>query len=252
AELRLSEFAPPEIGVIGKTITVPATVQNLSALTAPASTVRFVLSRDATLGNADDVILGTRSLGPLGAASSSRSTTTLTIPGTAAPGAATLFAIIDAGNTVPEQDERNDVVSAPISLFVDLARTFNVSGVLTTGDCTSPLRNGRAVTLGSFAGTRQTGATFAGTLALTYPLAPALQTSGPVHATVDQAGHLNGAFTYTTKQGSTIVSSGTGTLEGTVHGATLEVTLSGLSASGETCDITGWLAAPTTPVSFMT
>src|SRR5262249_14512961 len=50
----------------------------------------------------------------------------------------------------------------------------------------------------------------------------------------------------------TIVSSGTGTLEGTVHGATLEVTLSGQSASGETCDFTGWLAAPPTAVSFMT
>ena len=203
AELQLTAFTPPSTALIGKTIAVPNTVQNLSGLSAPSSTLRFVLSRDATLGNADDVVLGTRSISSLGAGASSPSTTTLTIPGNTAPGVATLFAVVDATNAVAEQNEGNNVASAPLMLLANVVRTFGVSGVLTTTGCTSSLRNGRAVALGirgHLEPIRRPPLT--GTLSLTFPLAAGLSTSGPLTATLDDAGHLTGTVPYTTKQGS--------------------------------------------------
>jgi hypothetical protein len=129
--------------------------------------------------------------------------------------------------------------------------TFAVSGLLTNEGCTSPLRNGRAATLGSIAASTDTGGSFTGTLTVTFPLVPGAQTSGPFNATVDATGNLSGTFTYAATQGSTTVSSGTGSLAGTLKGTTLSVELTGQSVSGETCDFTGWLVSPSIPVTFM-
>ena len=247
AELQLTAFAPPAVGLAGKTISVPNTVRNLSARSAPTSSVKFVLSKSGSL----DVVLGTRSVGGLGAGATSATTTTLTIPSATTAGQYTLVASIVLTNASLEQNEADNTVSAPLTVVADVARTFGVSGVLTTDGCTSPPRNGRAVVLGSVAFASQAGGSATGTLTLTFPLAAGLQTSGPIQVIVDTTGHVNGTYSYTTKQGSTTLSSGTGTIAGTVNGAVLEVDVTGQSASGETCDFTGWLAAPATPIGFM-
>ena len=252
AELQLTAFGPPPAALAGKTVSAPTTVRNVSAKTAPASTIRFVLSVNDDDLDPSDLLLGTRSVGSLGPGSSSSSTTTLTIPVGTPTGAHRLFAIVDADNTVPEQDELNNVGSAPLTVLSNLVRTFSVSGVLTNEGCTSPMRNGRAVVLGSLAVSSQTGTSLSGSLTLNYPLTAGLTTTGSFNGTVDTDGHFGGLVTYTTKQGSTTVSSGTGSLTGTISGTTLEADLTGQSASGETCDLTAWLASPAFPVTFMT
>ena len=246
AELQLTAFTPPSVGLVGKTITVPNTVRNLSARSAPTSSVKFVLS-----GSGSPVVLGTRSVGGLAAGASSATTTTLTIPGGTTPGPYTLVASIVLTDASLEQNEADNVASAPLTVVSNVAQTFGVSGVLATDGCTSPLRNGRAVALGSLAFSSQAGSSVTGTLMLTFPLTAGLQTSGPIQATVDTTGHVNGTLSYTTKQGSTTLSSGAGTITGSINGAVLEVDVTGQSASGETCDFTGWLAAPATPIGFM-
>ena len=93
-----------------------------------------------------------------------------------------------------EQNDADNVASAPLTVVSNVVRTFGVSGVLTTDGCTSPLRNGRAVALGSLAFSSQTGSSVTGTLTLTFPLTAGLQTSGPIQATVDTTGHVNGTL----------------------------------------------------------
>jgi Calx-beta domain-containing protein/CARDB protein len=250
AELQLTAFAPPAVGFIGKTIAIPNTVRNVSALKAPASTLYFVLSKNTAL-ESSDVILGTRSIGTLEGGAVSASSTTLTIPGSTAPGAYTLFAVVDGLDVVPEQNGGNNVVTASLTILPNVVRTFGVSGVLTNDGCASPVRNGRVAALGSLVLSGQTGTAVTGGLTLTFPLAPGLSVSGPLTATLDAAGHLGGTFTYSTRQGSTTISSGVGTLTGILNGGALEVDFTGQSASGETCDFAGWLTAPAVPIGFM-
>ena len=251
AELEVTAFGAPTTGLAGKTIAVSTTVRNLSGRYAGPSTLRFVLSRGSTLGSGDDVILGTRGVGTLGGGESSSATTTLTIPGATEPGSYTLLAVADASNTVPEQSEGNNVSVVPLTVVSSLAQTFSVSGVVNYAGCVSPLRNGRLATLGSLAFSSQTGTSLTGTLTLASPLVPGTQTSGPLQATVDTAGRLTGTFSYTTSQGSMVVSTGTGTLTGTVTGAALDVEAIGQALSGETCDFAAALTAPLIPVTLM-
>jgi hypothetical protein len=251
AELQLTSFEPPTVGLVGKPIVAKNIVRNNSALSTSPSTVRFVLSRDAIRGNADDVTLGTRYARALEAGASSAMTTTLTIPESTATGAYTLFAIVDAENAVVEQDEDNNVRSAPLMLVASLVRTFTVSGVLSNVSCMSSLRDGRAVVLGSLAVSGQTGSSLTGFLALDYPLTAGLKTTGSFNGAVDPDGRVSGRISYATKQGATTVTIGMAALAGAVRGGSLEIELAGQSTSRETCDFTAWLVSPAVPVALM-
>ena len=240
------------MALIGKSFAVPNTVRNVSAATAGASTLRFVLSANGTLGD-DDPVLAIRAVGSLVGGSTSAATTTLTIPAATAPGVYTLFAVVDALNVVTEQDESNNVRQAPLIVVANVQKTFSLSGDLTESGCTSSLRDGQLAAQGTLALSSQAGTSLAGILVIIFPLATGLKISGPVQAMVSSNGTLGGTFTYTMAQGSTTIGTGTGTIAGSVNagGTTMSVTLTGTHATGETCDFTAEIEAPITPIGFL-
>ena len=227
-ELQLAVFTPPGVAIIGKSFAVPNTVRNFSAVAAGASTLQFFLSSDVTW-DAGDTLLGQRAVPALGAGATSAASTTLTVPTIPPiqPGDYFIISLVDALGLVVEQNELNNVQSKPVTLVSTLVKTFNVSGDFTTTGCTSLLRNGFRAVQGTVVFSAQTGTALTGTLTLTFPMAT-LKTTGPVKATLDQAGNLAGTFTYTTTEGSTTVSKGSGTLTGTSNGTSLDpLTLTG-------------------------
>ena len=241
AELQLTAFGPPAVGLVGKTIAVPTTVRNGPARTAPPSTLRFVLSRDAIRGNADDVVLGTRSVGALGPGASSSSTTTLTIPAGTAPGA--LHALRDRrrGQTRCPSRTRGTTWARLRSRW---CRTWCARSAcpasLTNEGCTSPLRNGRAVVLGSLAVSSQTGASLTGSLTLDLSVDRGIEDDRVLH---------RHAWTPTVTERHVLLHDQAG-LDDRVErnrdrsrarsaAPRSRSMLTGQSASGETCDFTG-------------
>ena len=253
-DLQLATFAPPPTALVGKPFAVPSTVQNVSAATAGASTLRFVLSANGTLGDRDDVILGARAVGSLAGGATSAATTTLTIPATTAPGTYALFAVVDALNVVAEQDETNNVGQALLTVVARIPKISGLSGDLTQSACTSALRDGQLAAQATLARSNQTGTSLTGTLTITFPLSSGLRISGPVQATVSPDGTLGGTFAYKMTQGSTTLATGTGTLGGSVNAAatTMSLVLTGTHATGETCNFTADLEGPVTPIGFLT
>jgi hypothetical protein len=86
----------------------------ISGAASPASfTIAYYASLDTTLGNADDILLGTETISA--AADLSAGVHSGSSPGVqlAAPGAYYLFARVDSGDTVLETDETNNTAQAP-------------------------------------------------------------------------------------------------------------------------------------------
>ena len=256
-QLELAALSAPPVTLVGKSLAVSNTVRNVSSTSAGSSTLRFVLSANATLGDADDLVLGSRSVGGLGAGAISSATSTLTIPVAITPGSYILFGIADAAETVAEQleDPSLHVRQVPLTIVANLVKTFPVAGDLLQTGCTSPLRDGRVATEGTFVVSSQAGQTLTGKLALTEPLAAGWKLAGAVTATIDISGTLLGTGSYTITQGA-VLQTGTATLTG--HSGSpplptaLAITLTGTPTSGETCLVTVTLVAPASPVTLLT
>ncbi|HZZ43150.1 MAG TPA: CARDB domain-containing protein [Tepidisphaeraceae bacterium] len=90
----------------------------------PVSTkVNYILSSDQTLGNADDILLGSQNLDPISSFTNNGwptitllSPITLTLPSSLTPGQYHLFSVVDPDNQIPEYDETNNITSIPFTV----------------------------------------------------------------------------------------------------------------------------------------
>jgi subtilase family serine protease len=111
ADLVVSSFSAPTLVNPGQVVNFSLAVRNAGTSNATAtSTLRIVLSRDAELGNGDDQIVDTVSIGAIPAGATftpPANDRTFTVPGGTA-GSYTLFAVADVTNAVPESNELNN------------------------------------------------------------------------------------------------------------------------------------------------
>ena len=106
-DLTVTTVTAPAAVRQGGTLAVTTVVRNAGRAPARSSAVRFVLSRDARLGN-DRSLRATRSVPRLRAARTSRATTRITVPATIPVGAWYVIACADGGRRVRESKESNN------------------------------------------------------------------------------------------------------------------------------------------------
>jgi hypothetical protein len=116
-DLVVAALMPPVRGAAGQPITVQNTVRNTGPAPAGAFAIRFHLSADAVL-DASDPVIGTRTVGGLGAGMTSTASTILRLP--AATEVGTYYVIAAAGALAqPELDETNNVAAAgPVAIVL--------------------------------------------------------------------------------------------------------------------------------------
>ena len=122
-DLTVSALSAPAAAVAGTAISVSDTAKNQGGGTGGASTTRFYWSTNTAL-DASDQVIGSRSVAPLAGGASASSTTTLTVPVSAAAGLYYVIAQTDAAGDVPETTETNNTrASAAIKVGPDLVVT---------------------------------------------------------------------------------------------------------------------------------
>ena len=129
ADLTISAFSGPATAAAGAAISVNETTLNAGGGGASGTSTRFFLSLDALLDGAD-VPLGSRTVGPLAAGSSSAAITPVVIPPSTASGMYYLFAKADGGEALVEPNEVNNTRSI----------TVRVGGDLTVSGLSAPQR----------------------------------------------------------------------------------------------------------------
>lgn len=116
ADLSVSALSGPATALAGGAVSISDTTANAAGvLSAGASTTGLYLSSNPTW-EATDALLASRAVGPLAAGTSSSASTAATIPAGAASGAWYLLARADAGSSVTESDESNNVRAAAIQI----------------------------------------------------------------------------------------------------------------------------------------
>jgi subtilase family serine protease len=98
---------PPPTATPGSSFSVSDTTQNIGAVSAGASTTRYYLSLDGTIGG-DKLLTGTRSVGTLDPGTNSPGTVNVTIPTSTAAGSYFLLACADDTKVVTETNETNN------------------------------------------------------------------------------------------------------------------------------------------------
>jgi subtilase family serine protease len=111
-EILITALGAPAVVQAGRPMVISHTVRNAGPAAAGPFVIRFFLSADDTLG-AGDVLVGTRSLGGLGAGVSSPAALGVTLPATIAAGTYRIVAVADAAGQQAELDETNDVTLSP-------------------------------------------------------------------------------------------------------------------------------------------
>ena len=106
-DLTITALTAPTKGVLGKTIPISRTVQNIGDAPAAACTIQYYLSKDGTIG-AGDISLGSKSVLSLAAGASQTANDSVTIPRTTPIGNYYIIGLVDAGGTVIESDEANN------------------------------------------------------------------------------------------------------------------------------------------------
>ncbi|WP_158219697.1 S8 family serine peptidase [Ideonella sp. A 288] len=106
-DLTVSAVSGPLRGTRGQAITLKGTVKNLGTAAAGASTLRLVLSTDASITTADTTLVNVP-IGALAAGASQAFTATAVIPAGLVARTYTLGAIADVGNVVAETNEANN------------------------------------------------------------------------------------------------------------------------------------------------
>jgi subtilase family serine protease len=119
ADLLISAMTVPTKGGAGQPLTVTETTSNSGGAQVGATVTKFYLSVNASL-DSSDTIIGSRSVPPLTAGSSSVLPTTLMIPSTMAAGAYSLIAKADADSDVIETSEANNTFMRTVSIGSDL------------------------------------------------------------------------------------------------------------------------------------
>ena len=125
----------------GTTASVPTTIRNTSTTAAAPFAVRYVLSVDNIIGNADDITIGTQTIAAgLAAGATTTFTASLDIePGNLALGSYYLAAVADSGSVLSESNEADNVaITTSASLIVarpDLRAEISASAqTVTPGD----------------------------------------------------------------------------------------------------------------------
>jgi len=122
-------FAPIKIGpdltetalsfsgtaVAGGSINITETTKNSGGGASGASTTRFYLSSNG-LFDANDVLICSRDVDPLGPGATSMATTPCTIPAGTAPGSMFLLGVADGGKSVQETNETNNTAAISIRI----------------------------------------------------------------------------------------------------------------------------------------
>ena len=119
ADLVITAMAVPGVGGAGLAINVTDTVTNLGGNAAPASTITFYLSVNATL-DAGDVVLGSRGVAALAPGASDSGTSSLLVPAATAMGLYYVFARADSGDAVLETSEANNTNNRTVVIGPDL------------------------------------------------------------------------------------------------------------------------------------
>ncbi|HEX4568006.1 MAG TPA: CARDB domain-containing protein, partial [Vicinamibacterales bacterium] len=116
-DLVVTAFAPPSTMVTGVSVNVNSTVLNQGGGAAGGSTVKFYLSTNISV-DATDVVVGSRSVGPLNAGQSDIGAAAILIPSGTAAGSYWLIAVADDGNVVTETVETNNTRAAIVRVTV--------------------------------------------------------------------------------------------------------------------------------------
>src|SRR5262249_47502724 len=106
-DLTVTAFAPPSTMTTGVSVNVNSTVTNQGGGAAPGSVVRFYLSVNISV-DSTDIVVGSRTVGPLGPGQSDTAAAALLIPPGTAAGSYWLIAVADDGNAVTETTESNN------------------------------------------------------------------------------------------------------------------------------------------------
>ena len=142
-DLVVSALAAPANAAAGSAIAVSDTTSNNGGGSAGTSVTRFYLSTNVTW-DAGDVLLGSRTVGPLAAAASSAASSSLTIPANTTGGAYYIIARADANADVAETFEsNNNRQSGQIAIGPDLTvsalaapSTAGAGALITVSDTT--------------------------------------------------------------------------------------------------------------------
>jgi subtilase family serine protease len=110
-DLSLTTLSVPATVRAGRPLAITHAVRNAGPAPAGAFVVRFHLSGDDTL-DADDVLLGSRPIGALGAGVTSPAIMTLTVPAAMASGDYRVLAVVDALAQQAELDETNNAAAS--------------------------------------------------------------------------------------------------------------------------------------------
>jgi subtilase family serine protease len=161
ADLAMASLTAPGSTTAGARVTLGGTTRNGGNAAAPASTTRFYLSTDATVGSGD-VALGVLSVPPLAAGASSSGSVAVTIPATTAARSYYVIARADDGSTVSEALETNNATAMPITVSSTSAPASSALADLTVTAATYPSTGtaGTSITVG--ATTRNAGTASAG------------------------------------------------------------------------------------------
>ncbi|MBI4489335.1 MAG: SBBP repeat-containing protein [Deltaproteobacteria bacterium] len=114
-DLRVTALSAPSAATVGSTISVKDTTKNVGGGSAGASTTKFFLSKNNSLGSTD-VFLDSRSVPSLAPGQAKSGTTSVTIPPGTAPGTYYIIAKADGGNVVSELIESNNTKSKSITV----------------------------------------------------------------------------------------------------------------------------------------
>jgi predicted metal-dependent phosphoesterase TrpH len=116
ADLVVSSLGVPSSATRGSTITANDTTKNSGQGLAAASTTRFYLSVNATLGPEDTLLSGSRLVGALIGGQASSGSTLVTIAANTVPGVYYLIAVADADSGVAEASETNNTAAKKITI----------------------------------------------------------------------------------------------------------------------------------------
>jgi subtilase family serine protease len=118
-DLLVTSFTAPAAAAAGATFSVSDTTANQGSAPVPGSRTSYYLSANIAFDNGD-ILLQSRSVGPLAAGASSSGAATLTLPPTLATGTYFLIAQADGDGAIAELNEINNGRAAAIRVGPDL------------------------------------------------------------------------------------------------------------------------------------
>jgi trimeric autotransporter adhesin len=119
-DLVVSALTTPPSGVAGAAVSVTETTANQGGGSVTVSTATRIYLSPTPYWTGSSVLLGTRTVGPLGAEQNSTGTTSVTIPAGTAAGNYYLLAYADAAEAVPESNNGNNSRANTIQVSVSL------------------------------------------------------------------------------------------------------------------------------------